>query len=661
MFRRVLFIGLLACLLVGVSSAYLAGYGYYQDATVNNTGSNLTNYQVMFTVNTSSGTSSGTTLYLNSHSEVDLDDLRFTDTSDNLYDYWIESTASPYNVWVEVPSITTGNTTVRVQYGNAGASAASNGTNTFSFFDDFSAGSLNTTLWYAPSSYTISGGLIKLDPAAEYSNGLASKTKQNVTANILRGRHNTTDCTKGWTYRFSFGFGNDRSYTSGYHHAGFTFGFTTTDARLGTVLHGSGWNTPSISSVANNNNFYISELRKSGSTVYITSIDSDGTSGSTSSGSYTDSDDTNYIMGNGNIGGSTTYIDFILLRTYTATAPTVPAWVAESAIMVAPVAAFSGNVTSGVQPLTVLFTDASTNTPTSWAWSFDDGGANDTNQNPTRTFDDVGLYTITLTATNDAGSDSEEKVDYINVTSGAPVAAFSANRTTGGPGDVLFTDSSTNTPTAWAWSWGDGTANGTTQNPTHTYAAGTWTVTLTATNVYGSDSEVKTDYITITNPPVAAFHANVTSGAAPLTVLFTDTSTNTPTSWAWDVNYNSATDYVTQNATHTYAAAGTYSVRLNATNAGGSDDEIKNNYIVVYTLYPFPGCSAAPTDIDADGYYEDINGNARLDWSDLILFFTHLTWAKNTEPNALFDFANDGGTITYSDVNALYPEVSAAV
>lgn len=71
----------------------------------------------------------------------------------------------------------------------------------------------------------------------------------------------------------------------------------------------------------------------------------------------------------------------------------------------------------------------------------------------------------------------------------------------------------------------------------------------------------------------------------------------------------------------------------------------------------FPGCSVAPTDIDADGLYEDINGNGRQDWSDLILFFTHLTWAKGTEPPALFDFANDGGTITYADVNALFQEM----
>ena len=46
--------------------------------------------------------------------------------------------------------------------------------------------------------------------------------------------------------------------------------------------------------------------------------------------------------------------------------------------VVTPVAAFSANVTSGLNPLTVQFTDASTNTPTSWNWTFGDGSTNQT-------------------------------------------------------------------------------------------------------------------------------------------------------------------------------------------------------------------------------------------------------------------------------------------
>lgn len=80
----------------------------------------------------------------------------------------------------------------------------------------------------------------------------------------------------------------------------------------------------------------------------------------------------------------------------------------------APVAAFSGTPLEGVEPLEVVFTDASTNGPTSWLWDFGDGDTS-TSQNPTHEYEDAGVYTVTLTATNVVGSDDEEKIDYVTV------------------------------------------------------------------------------------------------------------------------------------------------------------------------------------------------------------------------------------------------------
>ncbi|OPY36104.1 MAG: PKD domain protein [Methanoregula sp. PtaU1.Bin051] len=72
--------------------------------------------------------------------------------------------------------------------------------------------------------------------------------------------------------------------------------------------------------------------------------------------------------------------------------------------------------TSGYAPLTVKFTDLSTNSPTSWSWDFGDGdGTNATQQNPVHTYTSAGMYTVKLTATNGDGSDGEEKEDYITV------------------------------------------------------------------------------------------------------------------------------------------------------------------------------------------------------------------------------------------------------
>ena len=106
------------------------------------------------------------------------------------------------------------------------------------------------------------------------------------------------------------------------------------------------------------------------------------------------------------------------------------------------------------------------------------------------------------------------------------------------------------------------------------------------TTAAGSDSETKTGYITVgtaPSPPVASFLANITSGTEPLTVQFNDTSTNTPTSWRWA--YKNATVGWTQfattrNTSYTFSG-GTHDINLTATNAAGSDDEIKPEYIEV--------------------------------------------------------------------------------
>ena len=88
----------------------------------------------------------------------------------------------------------------------------------------------------------------------------------------------------------------------------------------------------------------------------------------------------------------------------------------------APVANFVANTTNIVPAITVQFTDLSTGLPTSWAWSITPAtgwvyaaGTSATSQNPQITFNTVGQYTISLTATNALGSDNETKNNYIVV------------------------------------------------------------------------------------------------------------------------------------------------------------------------------------------------------------------------------------------------------
>jgi PKD repeat protein len=166
-----------------------------------------------------------------------------------------------------------------------------------------------------------------------------------------------------------------------------------------------------------------------------------------------------------------------------------------------PVADFSATPVDGDAPLTVDFTDLSTENPTSWSWSFGDGGTS-TAQNPSYTYYTPGTYTVTMTVANSAGSDTATKTGYISITEPTPVppvADFSATPTGGYvPLAVDFTDLSTGSPTSWLWDFGDGTGTSTEQNPSYTYStAGTYTVTLTASNADGSDGETKVDYITV--------------------------------------------------------------------------------------------------------------------------------------------------------------------
>ena len=92
----------------------------------------------------------------------------------------------------------------------------------------------------------------------------------------------------------------------------------------------------------------------------------------------------------------------------------------------------------------------------------------------------------------------------------APVAAFSGTPVSGEiPLTVYFTDSSSNSPSSWSWTFGDG-GSSSSQNPSHTYtSAGTYSVSLTVSNAYGSDSLTRTGYITVTDTPVGGDYATL--------------------------------------------------------------------------------------------------------------------------------------------------------
>jgi C1A family cysteine protease/uncharacterized membrane protein len=102
-----------------------------------------------------------------------------------------------------------------------------------------------------------------------------------------------------------------------------------------------------------------------------------------------------------------------------------------------PVANFSGTPTSGNAPLTVTFTDSSTNSPTSWIWTFGDGTTS-TSRNPVHTYLVNGTYTVSLTAMNAVGNNIKTISDYVTVSSGSETYVFTTKWGTDGTGDGQF-------------------------------------------------------------------------------------------------------------------------------------------------------------------------------------------------------------------------------
>ena len=179
-----------------------------------------------------------------------------------------------------------------------------------------------------------------------------------------------------------------------------------------------------------------------------------------------------------------------------------------------PVAGFTNDFAGGSAPINVNFTDTSSqslsNPITHWFWDFGDG-SNSTLENTSHIYSANGAYVVSLTVSNAYCRNATTVSSSVVI--GTPVANFTASPTY----DVInntaiaFNDTSIGNPTQWNWSWGDGTwTNGTIQNPTHSYASpGSYTVSLTVSNAYGSDTITRTNYITVIAAGANAF-ANAT-------------------------------------------------------------------------------------------------------------------------------------------------------
>ncbi|WP_231593712.1 leucine-rich repeat protein [Methanosarcina siciliae] len=405
--------------------------------------------------------------------------------------------------------------------------------------------------------------------------------------------------------------------------------------------------------------------------------------------------------------------DLVVYYQPSATGFTTPTWNGVACYPIsAPTAEFTSNVVYGSAPLTVHFTDLSTGDGiTTWAWDFDsNGNVDSTEQNPSHTYISAGNYTVDLTVANANGTDSEVKTDYITVSESStpeePVSAFTADVTGGtAPLTVNFTDQSTGSPTAWDWDFdNDGNVDSTEQNPSYTYnAAGNYTVNLTVENEAGSDFELKSDYIEVSeasgstvtlyfdpesssvsenesteinivasNFPAGFSGYNLTVALDnpavaeivdikyPTWALITENSSLPGTSIylktvdGGDVVKEGAADVVLVILTVSGKEYGSANLsigidRLDDDSGETIEPEFLTGKIEVTLLSPLPDQEYAPKDLDGDGLYEDLTGNGEFSFVDIVAYFHNMDWIEENMPVEYFDF-NGNGRIDFDDV-----------
>jgi len=235
-----------------------------------------------------------------------------------------------------------------------------------------------------------------------------------------------------------------------------------------------------------------------------------------------------------------------------------------------------------------------------YSWDFGDASPSSNQTSPSHIYTSTGPFSVTLTAS--LGTCSKDTVKVFNTLYQNPVASFNMNASNCLNTTTSFTSNSTSSNSIinqWDWDFGDG-FQGSNANTTHTYlTAGTYTVTLQVTNDKGcADDTVRT---IVVNPlPQASFTVS-SPLCASQAVTFTDQSVPNAgviTEWQW--NFGDGTTVIRTDAnplTHTYAAAGNYTVTLIVKTDLGCVSVAFTQNVIIHEMpspeftYPVSNCS----------------------------------------------------------------------
>lgn len=226
----------------------------------------------------------------------------------------------------------------------------------------------------------------------------------------------------------------------------------------------------------------------------------------------------------------------------------------EVTILPGPIADIVADGLLGCDNLTVDFSDNSQGAA-QWDWTFDvDPFTFEGDDPPPIDYDTPGTYVVNLTVTSSNGCLDNDQ-ELIEVFS-SPIPDILASNVCEGE-EGTFIDLSVSDPgdpiLAWEWDFGDGSPTSSFQNPSHTYpATGSYTVTLTV--LTANCSATGTFQVDVEPSPSPSFTLNPTTGCAPLSVQFENTSTGED-NVIWD--FGDGEGSVEDNPTHVFQHFGT--------------------------------------------------------------------------------------------------------
>lgn len=223
-----------------------------------------------------------------------------------------------------------------------------------------------------------------------------------------------------------------------------------------------------------------------------------------------------------------------------------------------PVVSFSSPDTISCPNSPVHFSNVSSGTNNTYLWNFGDGSIS-TLLNPNHQYNAVGVYTVSLVATDQYGcKDSLVRLSYISIASPHAQFSMSDSTSTCPPLVVSFTNASTNY-TSLLWNFGDGTTSNL-LSPTHFYSSpGNYSVTLSVTSP-GLCTDQMVKHV-IVSGPVGSFNYNNTTGCAPVVTNF---RAHTPNQlrFIWDFNDGTTINTSDSIISHEYITPGMYLPKL---------------------------------------------------------------------------------------------------